>query len=164
MLRVTPAESAGPAVAPGEPRVRPVVPTDLASVEALLSASHLPFAGVAEAFGRFVVADVDGVVVGTAGLEVHGPDGLLRSVAVRLDWRGRGLGERLTRAIVDAARAEGLGRLWLLTTTAASFFPRHGFVAVDRDAVSGPVRESVEFLDACPATAVVQCLHLDDRP
>ena len=43
----------------------------------------------------------------------------------------------------------------LLTTTAEGWFPRLGFVRVDRARVPAAVQLSVEFTAACPASAVV---------
>ena len=48
----------------------------------------------------------------------------------------------------------GVTRVFLLTTTAATFFPRFGFREVARADVDAAVRDSVEFTTACPASAV----------
>lgn len=133
---------------------------DLDAVLRLLEDAALPTAGVSEFFDRFVVAEKAGRILGVAGLEVHGGDGVLRSVAVRPDLRGRGLGARLTRWVLDSAREIGLRRLYLLTTTAEDYFPRHGFRPIDRSEVSPEVQESVEFREACPASAVAMVLRM----
>jgi amino-acid N-acetyltransferase len=136
---------------------------DRGAVEALLTGAELPVAGVADWIDRYVVAEADGTLVGAAGLEVHGRDGVLRSVAVRPSHRSRGLGARLTERVLDAARVAGLRRLYLLTTTAADYFPRHGFRRTDRAAVSAAVQRSVEFREACPASAVTMVLELEEE-
>lgn len=146
-------------------------PTDLSSVLGLLADAGLPSDGVSEAFSSFLVveagtdiaAEDQSTLVGVAGLEVHGPDGVLRSVAIDPAWRGRGLGARLVRAIIDDARARGLRHLYLLTTTADAWFPRHGFDVIDRSAAAPAVLESVEFRDVCPASAVAMRLKLQDE-
>lgn len=145
-----------------EPSLRPTRADDLDAVLALLEASDLPTAGVDEAFGHFVVAEAGDVVVAVAGMEVHGADGILRSVAVDPAFQGRGLGRSLTHAVIDAARRAGLRRLYLLTTTAETYFPRLGFRPIDRDGAPEGIRRSVEFRDACPASAVAMALDLDD--
>ena len=66
-----------------EPTLRAARPDDWPHVEALLRACALPVDGAAEHFADFVVADVAGRVVAVAGIEAHGDDGLLRSVAVQ---------------------------------------------------------------------------------
>jgi N-acetylglutamate synthase-like GNAT family acetyltransferase len=140
-----------------EPSLRPAAPADLAAVERLLTDSTLPLEGVREAFGDFVVAEAGGDIVGVAGLEVCCDNALLRSVAVRPEWRAHGLGRALvTRAIADA-EARGLHALYLLTTTAERYFPSFGFRKIDREAVPAAVRETAEFRSACPASATVMC-------
>ncbi|MGK7311835.1 MAG: arsenic resistance N-acetyltransferase ArsN2 [Candidatus Longimicrobiales bacterium M2_2A_002] len=141
--------------------LRPASSSDLAAVEALLVGADLPMAGVADWIDRFVVAESGGGLVGVAGLEVHDGDGVLRSVAVAPSHRGRGLGARLTERMLDAARAAGLRRLHLLTTTADDYFPRHGFRRIDRAEVPAAVQKSVEFRDACPAAAVAMVRNLE---
>ena len=126
----------------------------------LLEDSGLPVAEVAESLAGFVVAEEGERLVGLAGLEVHGPDGVLRSVAVDPDARGRGLGARLTERVLAASRDAGLRRVYLLTTTAESYFPRQGFRRIPRSAASSHVQRSVEFREACPASAVVMVLEL----
>ncbi len=94
-------------------------------------------------------------VVGSAALEPYGAAALLRSVAVDARLRGEGLGQRLTRAALDLARDRGVATVYLLTETAADFFARFGFHAIDRSAVDAAVQQSVEFTSACPASAQV---------
>lgn len=127
----------------------------------LLEDSQLPTAGVAEAADGFFVAEERGRVVAVAGLEVHGPYGVLRSVAVSRPFRGRGLGGRLTERVLETARTAGLCRLYLLTTTAEEYFRRRGFYRVAREEVPAEVRSSVEFREACPASAVAMVLELE---
>ncbi|MEX2608396.1 MAG: arsenic resistance N-acetyltransferase ArsN2 [Gemmatimonadota bacterium] len=148
-------------VSPSAPTLRPALQADLPQVEAMLAAANLPVAGVAESLQGFVVAEDGGELVGVAGVERHGEDGLLRSVAVAPAHRGRGLGARLTEGVMDAARSAGHRRLYLLTTTAAAYFPRHGFHTIQREEVAAAVRESVEFREACPASAVAMVLELE---
>ena len=149
------------------PTLRRAAASDLAAVERLLAESDLPTAGVAELFaeraGDFVVADDPergGELAAVAGLEVCCDDALLRSVAVRPEWRARGLGRELVRRVVCDAEARGLRALYLLTMTAEHYFPRFGFAPVPRDAVPAEIRDSVEFRSACPATAVAMARPL----
>ena len=143
--------------------LRAAIPSDLDAVSGLLRDAGLPTAGVSEHLGGFVVAEEAGRLVGVAGLEVHGRDGVLRSVAVDAALRGRGLGERLTRRALEEARRRGLHRLYLLTTTAENYFTRHGFRRIGRGEASPEVQQSVEFREACPASAVAMALELNAR-
>lgn len=147
--------------AAGVPALRSAEAADREAIVRLLEDADLPAAGVDDFLPRFVVAEAGGRIVGVAGLEVHGRDGVLRSVVVSPALRGKGLGHRLTTRILDSARAAGLRRLYLLTTTAEDYFPRHGFRRIDREEASPEVRESVEFREACPASAVAMVLELE---
>jgi N-acetylglutamate synthase-like GNAT family acetyltransferase len=139
------------------PHLRSATSTDLPAVERLLTESGLPLDGVREAFDTFVVAEAASELIGVAGLEVCCNDALLRSVAVRPEWRSHGVGRALvTRAIADA-EARGLRSLYLLTTTAERYFPSFGFHTIQRDQVPAEIRETAEFRDACPASATVMC-------
>lgn len=140
--------------------IRAAKPADLADVERLLADSNLPLAGVPATLDGFVVAESEGELVGVAGLEICCDDALLRSVAVRPEWRSRGVGRALvTRAISDA-EARGIRALYLLTTTADRYFPSFGFKQIARDAVPEDVRKTDEFTSACPASATVMSLPL----
>lgn len=141
--------------------LRSAEPADLERLTGFLEAAALPTAGVAAALGGFVVAESDGRMAGVAGLEVHGRDGVLRSVAVDPSLRSRGLGARLTERMLERARATGLRRVYLLTTTAEDYFPRHGFRRISREAASPDVQRSVEFRESCPASATTMVLNLE---
>jgi amino-acid N-acetyltransferase len=136
-------------------RVRPATGGDFDAVVGLLRDARLPLAGVPGTLTGFYVAEDQGRVVGAIGLELHGPDGLLRSAVVDPGARGTGIGLALVDRILDRARERGLGAVYLLTTTAERYFPRFGFIRITRDDVPDHVKASVEFHEACPASAVV---------
>jgi amino-acid N-acetyltransferase len=141
--------------------VEPARPEDLPSVLELLAAAGLPREGVADHFADFLVARADGAIVGGVGLEPYGEAGLLRSLVVAEARRGAGLGRALVEALLAAARRRSVRRVFLLTETAADFFPALGFRRVERDEADPAVRRSVEFLAACPRSAVCMRLDLD---
>jgi arsenite methyltransferase len=144
--------------------LRPVGAGDLGRVLHLLSEAGLPAQGVRDGFGPgYVVATAGGEVVGAAGVEVHGPLGLLRSVVVHPSRRGQGLGEALTRDRIDWSRQAGLDSLWLLTTNAGPFFGKLGFGVQDRDEAPSEIRASSEFSELCPSTAMVMALALREE-
>lgn len=133
--------------------VRAARAEDLAAIEGLLTSSALPTVGVREALPRFVVAESEGEIVGVAGLEPCGGSALLRSVAVKAEWRSAGVGRALVTRVIGNAEASGIDALYLLTTTAERYFPSFGFQEIARDAVPESVRGTAEFRDACPASA-----------
>ncbi|HSU15782.1 arsenic resistance N-acetyltransferase ArsN2 [Longimicrobium sp.] len=145
--------------------IRPVRAEDRDAVEALLRRAELPPDGLDEQFGdAYAVAVAEGRIVGAAGVEVYGDAGLLRSVAVDPEWRGRGLGAALTRERLAWAEARGLGDVYLLTNTAADYFPKLGFAPVAREKVPEAVRGSVQFASVCPSSAAVMVLSLGGVP
>jgi nucleoside-diphosphate-sugar epimerase/N-acetylglutamate synthase-like GNAT family acetyltransferase len=141
--------------------IRAAATGDLAAVKRLLETNKLPLVGLEAHVATTLVAQRSARIVGSAALEIYGAAGLLRSVAVDEARRGAGLGHQLTQAALDLARARGVTRIFLLTTTAATFFPRFGFREVAREDVDAAVRGSVEFTTACPASAVAMRADLD---
>lgn len=140
--------------APPARSVRPATPGDWPSIERLLLARGLPTDGARAQLGGFVVAEERATVVGCIGVERYGAVGLLRSLAVAEETAGQGVGTALVRALLDSAPRLGLEELYLLTTTAADYFPRFGFSVVDRSALPGVLETSAELRGACPASAV----------
>ena len=140
--------------------LRPATAEDRHAVVALVESQDLSGEGIDPSLEGFVVAEDAGRLVGVAGLERYGDFGLLRSVAVAGDRRGEGLGARLTAAVIDEARRRGLSAVYALTTTAMTYFPRLGFVVIDRTRVPDVVRASDEFTTMCPATASALELRL----
>jgi len=139
-----------------ELRPEPARPHDLPGALDLLRRCDLPDHGVAERFGHyFVIREDDGRIVGVAGLEVHGEDGLLRSLAVEADYRDQGLGAALVSVVKRRAEKLDLRAVYLLTTTAREFFARHGFTDTARTEAPTGIRESWEFVAGCPRTAVL---------
>lgn len=143
--------------------IAPATERERSAALALLTACNLPIAGLDPRLGPLFVAHDDrGEVIGTAALEVYGNTALLRSVAVAAQQRGSGLGQRLTRAALDHARQAGIREIYLLTETAAAFFPRFGFAPTPREQVPAAVKSSVEFTTACPQSALVMKCQLEE--
>ena len=141
--------------------IRQATARDLGPVETALRESELPLDGLREQFGDgYAVAESNGTVIGAEGIEIYGNDGLLRSAVVVSDWRGKGVGDALTRDRIEWARKRGLRSLYLLTTTAGDYFPRFGFTRADRETAPDAVRRSKEFSEACPSTALFMTLRL----
>jgi amino-acid N-acetyltransferase len=140
--------------------IRSASATDFQAVSRLLSDSSLPLDGVPESLDGFLVAEADGAVVGVAGLESCCDNALLRSVAVRPEWRSRGLGRTLVERIIAEAEGRGIHGLYLLTTTAEHYFPSFGFRKVARTEVPREVQLTQEFRGACPSSATAMALQL----
>jgi len=82
---------------------------------------------------EFHVAEERGAIIGCASLRLLWDDmGEVRSLALRPETRGRGIGQALVRAALDDARALELPRVIALTRE-VPFFERAGFGVVERD-------------------------------
>jgi amino-acid N-acetyltransferase len=130
-------------------------PEDADAIRALLKSHGLPLDDVASHLGSAVVARHNGGIVGSAALELYRDGALLRSVAVSPELKGQGLGRRLTEAMIDLGRSLDVPAIYLLTTTAQTYFPAFGFEEIDRSVVPTSVQASVEFTPACPSSAIV---------
>jgi amino-acid N-acetyltransferase len=148
------------AVIRSERRVREATPGDWPAIEGLLVDRELPVAGAREHLEEFLVSEEGATVTGCAAVERYGDLGLLRSVAVAEGVAGRGLGTELVKSSVQRAHRLGLRALYLLTTTAAGFFPRFGFETVPRESLPPALSASEELRGACPASAVAMRLAL----
>ncbi len=151
--------------------VRPASADDLSAVSALLAAARLAPNGLDAQFGpQFAVAvDVaSGTVIGSAGVELYRDTevdggetyGLLRSAVVDERLRGHGVGAALTEDRLSWAEGERLAALYLLTETAADYWPRFGFTRTARDAAPAAVMMAHEWKQGCPASAVAMRLAL----
>jgi N-acetylglutamate synthase-like GNAT family acetyltransferase len=85
----------------------------------------------------------------------QGRDALIRSVVVAGGARQRGLGATITDQLASQARAAGIERLWLLTTSAAPFFERLGWRIAQRADAPAGIAQSRQFSSLCPASAAL---------
>lgn len=84
---------------------------------------------------EFVVAESAGDVVGCGALHVMWADlAEVRTIAVRPDWTGRGLGGAILLQLIERARKLGIARIFCLTFE-VDFFRRFGFEPLDGPAV-----------------------------
>ena len=94
-------------------------------------------------------------VIGTIGLELFHPHGLLRSLAIKEGYRKKGLGKRLVYRLESYAVELNIRKLYLLTTTAESFFSKLDYKKTSREDAPKSIQNSEEFSNICPDSAVV---------
>ena len=136
-------------------------PADAPAIAELLQAAELPDGDFEPHLAGFLVARLDGVVVGAVGAEVYRPDALLRSLVVAPAQRGAGLGGRLVDELERAAAAWGVQRWWLLTATAENFFAARGFRVAARSEAPEPMQRTGQFSGGCCGSAV--CMTRERR-
>lgn len=130
------------------------VRADLDQIRQLLEGVSLPSEDIADHLSHFILAKVDGELVGCIGLEVHGSIGLLRSLAVDEGKRNRGIARRLMDRIIDHSRQQGVSDMYLLTDTAARYFERLGWTTIDRADAPEEIRNTLQFRSLCPSSAI----------
>lgn len=139
-------------------QIGPAKASDLAEIKSLVAESGLPLDGIDDHWRTFIVARDGERMVACGGAEAHRLAALLRSIAVAPDYRGRGLGRRIVRELIDRLAARGLREFYVLTTTAEGYFRKRGFSVIDRDEIHPQLLGSKELQGACPSTAV--CMRL----
>jgi amino-acid N-acetyltransferase len=127
----------------------------------LLESAGLPSTDLTDAMlEHFFFVGSMGAPIALVGLELLGNVALLRSLAVTPASRSQGLGLALLAHAERYAKARGVSQLYLLTTTAAGFFERHGFAPVAREEVPAAIRSTREFSEICPASSSNMVKHL----
>jgi amino-acid N-acetyltransferase len=124
-------------------------------IRALLIAEKLPVDDLPADLDNFIVAIEDDEVIGVAGLEIYGSCGLLRSLAVNPDRRGKGVASKLLLHIEELAVLTALKEVYLLTETASDYFNRKDYDKITRGDVPIEVQRSSEFSHVCPQSAIV---------
>ena len=129
---------------------------EVGEISKLLSQAGLPTEDLTlDKLKNFLVArQEEGSLIGAIGVEAHGDVGLLRSLVVHPSHRGQGAGKRLTDEIESFAKRKGIKTLYLLTTTAADFFPSLGYHVIQRARVPASIAGTEEFKTICPVPAV----------
>jgi len=137
-----------------EMEIRKAARKDLPLIEDLLRANGLPYEDVPSKVDSFLIGCIGTETIGIGGVEIFGRQGLLRSLVVKEEFRGKGLGKALCRLLEGHAASNGVEELYLLTTTAAGFFRKLGFSKIERGSAPEAIKSSDEFARLCPATAI----------
>jgi amino-acid N-acetyltransferase len=136
-------------------KIRTATNSDLKEIIALLSANHLPTIDINENSVVLFVGLVNNELIGTIGIEKYDHIGLLRSLAVKDEFKSHKVGETLMKNLFDFCKVEQITNLYLLTTTADSYFDKFGFHKIDRNIVPEVIMQTREFKDICPLSAIV---------
>ena len=130
--------------------IRPAKTTDVRAIRDLIDVysvdgSLLSKATVTifEQLQEFVVAEIDGTVIGCGALHVMWEDlAEVRTLAVRPDQARHGIGSQVLEELLTNARELGIKRVFCLTFM-KEFFGRHGFVEIDDTPVGHEVYEQL---------------------
>jgi amino-acid N-acetyltransferase len=131
----------------------------------LLAAEGLPATDLTdEHLDHFFYIDPVGSPTALVGLEMVGTDALLRSLVVVPDARTKGVGSAIVRHAEDYAAARHVQAIYLLTTTAESFFNRLGYRRLDRAQAPPSIQSTREFASLCPASSAFMIKQLSCTP
>lgn len=130
-------------------------PADYEDVVSLLSFNGLPTKDINPVLPLFIVAKQEDKLVACIGLEKFGSEGLLRSMGTRADFQRRGIATQLFNKLIALSKTEGISTLYLLTESAETYFSNKGFTKLDREAAHESIKQSQEFRNLCPSTAVL---------
>lgn len=118
----------------------------------VLTGCNLPVADISiSSPPQFFGFRLAGSVVAVVGLEKFQSVGLLRSLAVSPDHRGRGLARELVSFVESFAQSRGVESLFLLTTTAEAFFVALGYGPASRQEAPQAIQATPQFSGLCPS-------------
>ena len=136
-------------------KIRPAGNQDINRIVKILTDNHLPVEDIAEEKVQLFAGVIDDRIVASIGLEDHEKYGLLRSLAVDSDYKNRKIGDKLIKYLLDYVKIKGINALYLLTTTADKYFEKQGFCRLCRMQVPDRIKQTKQFKDICPDSAIV---------
>ena len=107
-------------------------------------------------FGGYDGKNLDSCV----GLEIFGNVALLRSLAVSPSNQRKGKGRVLVAYAEDFCKSKGVQFVYLLTSTASSYFSSLGYIAVSRDVVPDAIKSTTQYSSVCPGSATIMFSNL----
>jgi len=125
-------------------------------VQSLLSSEDLPFEDLltlnnVELFGVKHAEKLLAMI----GIEYYEELGFVRSLAVYKSARGEGYGKRLVEFLEVWSLKNDIKDLYLLTTTAESYFTGLGFGVLDRKDAPSSIAATKQFSGLCPSSAIL---------
>ncbi|MGA3157799.1 MAG: GNAT family N-acetyltransferase, partial [Steroidobacteraceae bacterium] len=76
-----------------------------------------------------------------------------RSLVIGASDRGKGLGSGLVQYVENYAVSQRVHSIYLLTTTAETFFKRLGYERIEREKAPPSIQRTREFASLCPASS-----------
>lgn len=135
-----------------ETLIQPII--QITEIAQLLSSCELPVSDI-EASESLVFFGYRNrsYLTGVIGLELYETVALLRSLAIAPSSRTHGLGSGLVTFAEEYAQSIGIESLFLLTTTAESFFLRLGYLPTSRQGAPPLIQSTAQFSGLCPSSS-----------
>ena len=131
------------------------------AIKKLLDNNNLPTTDIYQDNIQLFIGLIDDKIMSVIGLEKYKNVGLLRSLAVTDLFKNQQVGSRLIRHIVDLCASEHIDKIYLLTTTADKYFVKFGFTKIERIEAPDILKQTREFKDICPVSAVLMYKSLN---
>jgi len=120
---------------------------------------HRSMAYLYERVRNFCVCRIGTEILGCCALEPVWADlGEVKSLAVREDYQGKGVGNALLENVLQIAAEVGIKRVFSLTRK-PEFFEKHGFTRIDRNTLPHKVWSdclSCPSRDSCDEIAIIR--------
>lgn len=131
--------------------------SDKDAIYTLLQSANLPTQDISpQHLQHFLVMRNGSEIIGVAGVEQIGKFvGLVRSIAVREEYRSKGIATALYNAIEEHACSMGLREVFALTTTITDWLTRLGYERLNREDAPQELRQTAEFSELCPVSVVI---------
>lgn len=142
-------------------KIREATKDDLNAIKSMLNNVSLPSVDIGKHLLNFLVLEEGESIAGTIGMELYGDTALLRSLAVKKDYRYKGYGKELCSALLSKAKKINVNNIYLLTETAEGFFNQEGFLKIARDIVPDVIKQTYEFSTLCPKGMACMVKNLD---
>lgn len=92
-------------------------------------------------------------LIAAIGSEIYHKNALLRSLVVDPKFRGNGLAKALVDFMEDNLKQNNIKSIYLLTTTAESFFLKVGYAIKKRSEAPEEIQSTSQFSDLCPSSS-----------
>ena len=134
---------------------------DLSRIHEFLEEVSVPHYDIDKHISNFFLAEEDTELIGICGIEIMNNTALLRSLAVKAAARNNGIGKLLLNKVKNYAKLNNIKKLFLLTTTASKFFKNTGFTGINREQVPPEIKNTKEFRNMCPSSAICMAQKID---
>jgi amino-acid N-acetyltransferase len=108
----------------------------------------------------FWVAEKRGKVIGVGGVDCNNSIGLARSFAVDKEFQRKGVGKKIYAVIEGYARNKNILQLYILTTTAQTYFEKLGDETIEKNIAPTSIKQASQFSALCPQSAVLMLKNL----
>lgn len=134
--------------------LHPITKVDILYCKDLLKRNLLPYDNINSKKITLYKAYLDNTLIGIAGYELYDDIVLFRSMVIQDNFRHKGYGKVLVDEMIDILKTKKVKEVYLLTTTASGFFKKLDFEVINREEAPESIKESSEFKDLCPQTAI----------